>query len=409
MGVFNYGDRVTAPGLENPRSVWAVAQMLRVAAAARGGRKRVGPVRSAVHVSPAQFSDGSIMGGGERAAWDLARAVSERLPTTMVSFGDRRISRRDGRLNVEVYPARRFLNARYDRYDPLSYTFLRELAKADVVHCNQFRVAVSQLAILAGAALGRRVFVTDRGGIGCHFDPVIPVARHVDGFLSISEFSRRMVAEGSPGRIVPGGVNPAFLEPGADAAGGNRRVLYVGRVMRHKGIDNLVSAIDGTVGLDVVGRVYDDEYHHRLLDLARDKDVRFVTDAGDNAVARAYREALVTVLPSVYRDCFGGHQSMPELLGRVLLESMASGTPVICTDVGGMPEMVIDGETGFVVPPNDPDALARAIGRLAEDAALRDRMGERGRAYVEERFTWQRAAEQTVDAYTHFSGAARSG
>ena len=138
--------------------------------------------------------------------------------------------------------------------------------------------------------------------------------------------------------------------------------------MRHKGIDNLVKAVDGT-GLDVVGRVYDERYGDLLRRLAAGKDVRFTHGATDEDVARAYRNALVTVLPSVYRDCFGGTQSMPELLGRVLLESMACGTPVICTGVGGMPEIVRDGENGFVVPPNDPGALRAAIGRSSKTPA----------------------------------------
>ena len=87
----------------------------------------------------------------------------------------------------------------------------------------------------------------------------------------------------------------------------------------------------------------------------------------------------MTVLPSVYDDVFGGSSDRPELLGGVLQESLASGTPVICTDVGGMPEVVRDGENGFTVPPNDPPALTDRIGRLAADPALRRRLG-RGRA-----------------------------
>ena len=83
---------------------------------------------------------------------------------------------------------------------------------------------------------------------------------------------------------------------------------------------------------------------------------------------------------------------MPELLGNVLLESMACGTPVICSDVGGMPEVVEDGLTGFVVPPNEPDALHRRIGELAGDQRLCREMGRRSRERVLERFTWERAA-----------------
>jgi glycosyltransferase involved in cell wall biosynthesis len=185
-----------------------------------------------------------------------------------------------------------------------------------------------------------------------------------------------------------------FLEAAERPCSG--RVLYVGRIMRHKGIDVLIDALPPGSGLDVVGRVYDPEYHALLRERAQGKDVRFVHDASDDVVAEHYRRALVTVLPSVYDDVFGGHWDRPELLGGVLQESMATGTPVICTAVGGMPEVVRDGESGFVVPPNDPAALRAAIETLACDPALRRRLGETGRAGVR---SWDAAAREMLERY----------
>jgi glycosyltransferase involved in cell wall biosynthesis len=104
----------------------------------------------------------------------------------------------------------------------------------------------------------------------------------------------------------------------------------------------------------------------------------------------------VTVLPSVYDDVFGGHWDRPELLGGVLQESLATGTPVICTAVGGMPEIVHDGENGFVVPPNDPAAIRAAIARLDTDPALRRRLGEAGRAGVR---SWDETARAMLELY----------
>jgi glycosyltransferase involved in cell wall biosynthesis len=86
------------------------------------------------------------------------------------------------------------------------------------------------------------------------------------------------------------------------------------------------------------------------------------------------------------------------LLGLTLLESMAVGTPVICTRVGGMPEYVVDGVTGFIVPPNDPAAIRDRLLRLVDDAALTSRMGDAGRRHVQA-FAWPVVAEAVAASY----------
>ena len=271
------------------------------------------------------------------------------------------------------------------------------------MHCHLYRVAVCQLAILAGAAMGKRTFVTDMGGVGTHFDPDIPVEESLSGILALSDFSLRWLPSGVPSRVIPTGVNELFLD--AATSPDNRhdeevpRVLYVGRVMRHKGIDVLIEALPEGTGLDIVGRVYDEEFYALLRELAGERDVRFVHDASDEQLLDAYSNALVTVLPSVYRDVFGGHWEIPELLGCVLQESMARATPVICTDVGGMPETVEHGITGFVVPPNDPATLRQRILELKSTPTLRAAMGRSARERVLESFTWPAIARRTLDAY----------
>jgi glycosyltransferase involved in cell wall biosynthesis len=83
----------------------------------------------------------------------------------------------------------------------------------------------------------------------------------------------------------------------------------------------------------------------------------------------------------------------------VLLEAMAAGRPVVATPVGGTPELVVDGETGLLVPPRDPEALAAALRRVLEDRELAARLGEAGRRRVSERFTLEAMTRRMLELY----------
>jgi glycosyltransferase involved in cell wall biosynthesis len=358
--------------------------------------RRQHAVRRVVHVSPAYFADESLVGGGERYATSLAQATAGYLDTTLVSFGSSRQSFRQNNLQVEVYPAISWINGL--RYDPLSYRFLQELIHADVVHCHQYRVAVTNLSILAGAVLGKRVFVTDYGGVGAHFTDTLPIVGFVQGFLPISSFSAQILPATKETQPLYGGVDKRFLDrPGPPER--NRDLLFVGRLLPHKGINYLIDAVGGDMSLEIIGHVYHEDYFQFLQQLAQGKNIHFVIDATDETLVQAYRRAMVTILPSVYVDMYGVQYAMPELLGLVLLESMACETPVICTNVGAMPEIVIDGVTGFVVPPNDSKALRDRIDYLMNNPEVARRMGRAGRQQVLEKFTWEAVGRRCVAAY----------
>jgi glycosyltransferase involved in cell wall biosynthesis len=91
----------------------------------------------------------------------------------------------------------------------------------------------------------------------------------------------------------------------------------------------------------------------------------------------------------------------PEPFGRVILEAMGLGKPVIATDIGGVPEFVQHGVTGQLVPPRDPKALAEAMVELLRNPFRRDRLGSNGRLAVHERFTVQRHVQEVCNAYAH--------
>lgn len=381
-----------------PQLVFTVGMVPVFAAALLARRvnavKRQGKPQHVVHISPAYFSENSYIGGGERYVSCLAEAIADKVDTVLVSFGPARKTFQQGALRVEIYPK----TMRLGRRLLPSLWFLREVAAADVVHCHQYWTPTTILIIFAAAFFGKRIFVTDHGGATNFLAKQIPLHRLVDGFLPNSTFSKKMIPPGAPSDIIYGGVDPQFLEPVPEPAhtGG---ALYAGRLLPHKGINYLVEGLPPDLPLELVGRVYDPKYFALLQKLAQGKDVTFHTQASDQELIAAYRRAKVTILASVYTDVYGARHAMPELLGLVLLESMACGTPVICTHVGAMPEFVEHGVTGFIVPPNDPAALAEKVALLVGDPALSRRMGAAGRARVEQLYTWPAVARRCLDAY----------
>ena len=205
--------------------------------------------------------------------------------------------------------------------------------------------------------------------------------------------------KGRGAEVIYGGVDTDKFSPAPNGGSAERRALFVGRIAPHKGVDDLIEALPEGLGLDVAGPALNERFLADLHELARGKDVRFHHDWDDVRLAAGYRGALAVVLPSVYRDRYGGRSEVPELLGQTLLEGMASGRPAICTDVAGMPEVVESGVTGFIVPEHDPAALGEHLGLLAADRALADELGAAGRRRVLERFSWRAVVERCFRAY----------
>jgi glycosyltransferase involved in cell wall biosynthesis len=357
-----------------------------------------------LHVSPTWFSDGSVVGGAERYVRELARASAERADVTWVSFGARAESRREGPLRIEILRRLPLPGSGRLTTNPLSRRFAGLVRRADVVHCHQPFTLSTDVALVAARLFRKKAFVTDLGG-GHRWalSKALPLLAGADALLLISDYSRRLWAEAPVGRrpdrleVIWGGVDPVRFSPGAGPRTGE--TLFVGRLLPHKGVDYLVEAMPPAAPLRGVGRPYDSRFLARLETLAAGRDVTFETAADDATVVERYRTALVTVLPSVYDASDGRHSRQPELLGLVVLESMACGTPAIVTRVASLPEIVEDGVTGFVVPPNDPGAIREKILwlRANPDAALE--MGRRARAAVLDRFTWPAVVARCLDAY----------
>jgi glycosyltransferase involved in cell wall biosynthesis len=364
------------------------------------GPGAVAPRPRVAVVYPVLYGEDGIFGGGERYALELARALSRRVPTRLISFGSRRGKRLDGGLSIHVYEP--LLYVRGARFNPLSVRFLAALRDVDVIHCVSWNTLVTDFAILAAAALRKRVFVTDvGGGASVTLQRKLSLARRVDGFLLIAAQGGGLFERfRAKWRILYAGVDLDRYRPAAEnGRQGRRGVLYVGRILPHKGINYLVEAIDPGVPLRIVGRPYHEEYLRLLHQLTAGKDVTFVTGASDEEVAREYQRCLVSVLPSVNTNVYGETTTLPELLGFTAMEAMACGAPVLCSNVGGLSEVVVDGVTGFLVPPNDPEALRARIRQLLGDPALAARLGAAARRRIAEQFTWDKVAERCLAAY----------
>jgi glycosyltransferase involved in cell wall biosynthesis len=221
-----------------------------------------------------------------------------------------------------------------------------------------------------------------------------------DRITCYSRFGASLIETSTPIDVVLGGVDDDFFSSG-DAPAKRDRLVYVGRLMPHKGIDRLLAALPPDVPLSICGRPYHSEYHELLRALAAGKRVEFLTNSTDDEVRELYRRAIAVVLPSVYVDCYGTPQAAPELMGFSLLEGMACGAPAICSRVGGMPEFVDHGETGFIF--DELAELTDYIQRLAQDSALAGTMGEQGRREVGERYGLARSGATMSSIYDEIS------
>jgi glycosyltransferase involved in cell wall biosynthesis len=305
-----------------------------------------------------------------------------------------------GGLRIRTLPALGWLGGHPAH--PFAPGLFGALRGAQVVHTHHMRSLPSRMAAVAARARRQGLAVTDHGLQGGSWLGVLP--RLFDLFLTVSAYSARQLgAPTARTRVIYGGADPGRYAP--DPNQPRRGVLFVGRLTPHKGIDRLLQALPVGAQLRLVGSTGHDprpperDYPRLLRYLARERDVDFVGTASDDQLPLLYRSAEVLVLPSVDRTCYGRSVRVSELLGLVVLEAMASGTPVIASRIGGLPEIVDDGVTGFLVPPGNVGALHDRLEQLLRDPALAGRLGGNARGIVLDRFTWPKVAERCLAAY----------
>jgi glycosyltransferase involved in cell wall biosynthesis len=349
-------------------------------------------------------------GGVERAIQTIVRGCADDFESTILvnAAGPRtRVEYRDGATIVRAGTLARVAMT------PLSPSFLHELrrARADLVHLHY----PNPPGEVGYATLRRRTPMV----LSYHNDLVRPswavplyrpwarrmlhTARQIIvGDARTIEASPELPAHRSRCTVVPYGVDGERLRPTAMTTAlttrlrqqsRGLRVLFVGRFRYYKGLDVLiraVRAVDATLLL--VGSGPEEQRLRRLVgSLGLEDRVRFVGAVSEAALPAYYHAADVLALPSVYRS---------ESFGLALAEAHTCGLPTISTELGTATSVVNrHDETGLVVPPGSVEALSEALSRLAQDPALRERLG-RGAARLSERFSAQRMVAQTRRIYS---------
>lgn len=337
-------------------------------------------------ILPTYFGSDSVIAGGERYAYSLAMALAEKAEVCFFTFGKERRVYREGRLTIHCSKT---LFESGGVANPVEFSFLKPLSGYDIIHCLQFPTLVTEFAALAGALQKKRVFFTDLAGgtIYC-LSRLFPVWKCVKEMLLISEFNYSLNTRYPlPRRIIYGGVDTEKFYP-APSYLKRAGFLFVGRIFRAKGIHDAIAALPGDSCLNVVGTCHEADYEEEIKKSARDKKVFFKPGISDSALIEIYHASLATVLPSLVD---GGFTSA--------MESMACGIPVIATSMGSLPEIIEDGVTGFLVPPNNPGGIREKMLYLEKHPEKSLEMGAIARRRVLEKFTWKRVADQCLEAY----------
>lgn len=197
--------------------------------------------------------------------------------------------------------------------------------------------------------------------------------------------------------VIPPGVHNVPL---IKSSGDKNSIIFVAQLdktHRHKGLEILLSAVSQVVSthpnitLTVIGKGDDANRYRKLSkNLHIQNNVSFKGFVSESTIARHFSDAICLCLPST---------SQAEGFGMVILEAASQKTPSIGSDVGGIPAVILNGETGILVPPSDSKALADAIIKLYEDRSLRDTLGERAHTRVRNEFSWAKQVEKTKQLF----------
>lgn len=190
---------------------------------------------------------------------------------------------------------------------------------------------------------------------------------------------------------IPYGLTIEAKRPKPRQAGETPRILFVGRLDERKGLRYLLEAMpmmlqQQAVELRVVGKgILEEDLTAQCHKLGLDNQVRFLGFVTKDELAEEYASCDVFVLPAIV-DSKGDTEG----LGIVMIEALAHGKPVIASEVGGIPDVIRDGETGILIPEKRPEAIAAAVLHTLENPDYAAQIGQAGLNDIQHRFSWKR-------------------
>ncbi|GAB6102943.1 glycosyltransferase family 4 protein [Thermococcus atlanticus] len=282
----------------------------------------------------------------------------------------------------------------------------------DVIHSHHAFTPLALKAAKAGRRMGKATVLTTHSisfahesrlweALGLTFPLFSKYLRYPHRIIAVSKAAKAFIEHftDTPIEIIPNGVDDGIFRPvrnrekiKEEFGVEGRVVLYVSRMSYRKGPHVLLNAFSGIEDavLIMVGSGEMLPFLKAQAKFLRIEDrVRFLGYVESGMLPKLFGMADVFVLPSVTAEAFG----------IVILEAMASGVPVVATDVGGIPEIVRESESGVLVPPGNELELRNAIQKLLLDDGLRARFGANGRKAVEEKYSWDRVTERIEKTY----------
>jgi D-inositol-3-phosphate glycosyltransferase len=389
------------------------------------------------------------VGGVESVVWDVGQKLAERGHDVTLFGGRSKIDRPGAAVKVRRYPY--IARDTWGRVTPLrkSLNLLKLLERLSMaawavpdLMAGKFDIVqvVKPYDFPIGAHVrfygGARMVYNSHGTD--FFPGDILFRRNIDGAFACSRYNAAMV---EARYHIPIGVSyngydadlfrPAPPDPmlrARYAPDGAPLLLYVGRLVTFKGLDHLLDALallNGVPPEQVLGqdqetrRSGDTEHLPPVLPISASPYLILAGEGPHRASleARAARLGIAdrvrflgpvphTDLPALHAvsDLFVMPSTDHETFCLAACEAMSCARPVVASNVGGLAEVVRDGETGLLAPPADPAALAERIATLLADAGLRERMGAAGRAWTLEMFTWDKVIARMLACYEHVLG-----
>lgn len=359
-----------------------------------------------LHIIPLYCSDKQVknfqtLGGGERYPFELARFLATNYTNDDVRimlFGKENKQVSIEGMTIDIVQGVRPFGLINRNFSPLPFStkFVKNISQADIIHGYHINSDTITVSSLMAKVYKKPMVLTDFGGGG-----KINISKFIRGevlankVLCISEFDSKFWKVRDKD-VIYGGVD---LKKYHYQKNKKDYVLFVGRLLPHKGIDKLIHAMPKEYKLIIAGRVFNKSYLLYLKKLAQGKNIEFIENPEDAKLVSLYQNASCLVLPSTHIGKNGKKIKKTELFGLVAVEAMACGTPVIVSNAASLPELVENGYNGYIFKDGDIKDLEKKIKKIISNEKLISLMGYNGRKLVEEKYNWEKIAIKVRSVY----------